>query len=613
MSSEDKSKHDADYETLKTGATLPSVGASRFKKLLKHPGRWIFITAVLLSLYSAFYNKAVYVAHEHELQVTEKNGKFYYPGERGPVELPETIPYNSALLHPERIQHYNEKKITAPVETEFVHRIITTENADEQYIYKRITLDTHYGLFSLLPAVLAILLAWVTREPLSALLSGIIAGSLILGRFDFINDSIITTLASENAATILVLYLWLLGGLLGIWARTGAAAAFAEWATRHFVRGPRSAKFTAWLLGMIFFQGGTMSTVLVGTTVRPIADREKISHEELSYIVDSTASPVAVLLAFNAWPVYIQSFLFVPGVAFLATEADRIRFFFHSVPLSFYAIFAVTGTLLLSLGVYRFAGRRIKEAAERSRKYNWLNRKGSQPLSTRELETIEVPSDYHPAVADFFIPLMVLLSIALGSFILTGSPEVVLAFAAALATAVVMALLRGMQLYDVVIGAGEGFKSVVSGSVILLLALTIGSISSETGAGVYLVEMLGDFLPYYLLPLSFLLLAMGIAFSTGTSFGTFAVTLPIAMPLAWAVAGASDLSSPYFFMSLSFAAVLNGSVYGDQCSPISDTTILSSMATGADLIDHVKSQIHPATIAAAAAGLLWTLLALAAA
>ena len=143
---------------------------------------------------------------------------------------------------------------------------------------------------------------------------------------------------------------------MGIWSRTGAAQAFAEFMTKHFVRGPRSAKFVSWLMGVLFFQGGTISVVLVGTIVKPVADLEKVSHEELAYIVDSTASPIASVLAFNAWPVYVQAFIFVPGVTFLATEADRISFFFRSVPFSFYGIFAVLGTLLLSLGITKFSG-----------------------------------------------------------------------------------------------------------------------------------------------------------------------------------------------------------------------------------------------------------------
>ncbi len=170
-------------------------------------------------------------------------------------------------------------------------------------------------------------MSWITREPVTSLLSGIVSGALILGRYDLTGEVLIPSLATTNAAGILLLYLGLLGGLMGIWSRTGAAQAFAEFVTVRFVRGPRSAKLVAWMLGIVFFQGGTVSTVLVGTTVKPIADKERVSHEELAYIVDSTASPIASQLAFNAWPGYVQALIFVSGVGFLATESDRIAFF----------------------------------------------------------------------------------------------------------------------------------------------------------------------------------------------------------------------------------------------------------------------------------------------
>jgi len=146
----------------------------------------------------------------------------------------------------------------------------------------------------------------------------------------------------------------------------------------------------------------------------------------------------------------------------------------------------------------------------------------------------------------------------------------------------------------------------VFGSVILVLAVTIGGISREIGAGTYMVDLLGDKIPYIALPVALQILTMIIAFSTGTSWGTYAIALPLALPLAWTVAQAHDLANPQLFMSVCFATVLNGSVYGDQCSPISDTTILSSMTTGCDLMDHVKTQIIPASYAAALAAILWT-------
>ena len=166
-----------------------------------------------------------------------------------------------------------------------------------------------------------------------------------------------------------------------------------------------------------------------------------------------------------------------------------------------------------------------------------------------------------------------------------------------------------MSLKNLIAGYHDGIKGVVLGSVILLLAITIGGISQKTGGGIFLVEQLGDNLPYFVLPVLFQIMTMVIAFSTGTSWGTYAVAFPLAMPLAWAVANGQGLSHPELFMTLCFAAVMDGSVYGDQCSPISDTTVLSSMCTGCDLMDHVKTQIPQASVAAGLAALCWTTIA----
>ena len=190
-----------------------------------------------------------------------------------------------------------------------------------------------------------------------------------------------------------------------------------------------------------------------------------------------------------------------------------------------------------------------------------------------------------------------------------GAPNVQWAFGAALLLAAGMALGKGMSLKDLISGFHDGIKGVVLGSVILLLAITIGNVSTQTGGGVFLVEQLGDAVPYFLLPVMLQLMTMVIAFSTGTSWGTYAVAFPLAMPLAWAVAGAQGLSHPELFMTLCFASVMDGSVYGDQCSPISDTTVLSSVCTGCDLMDHVKTQIPQASVAAALAAVCWTVIA----
>ena len=518
------------------------------------------------------------------------------------TSLTDIVPIETSPLRADALAEATEPPA---VKSQWVVETVLDEEGEKQQ-YSLLEAKFHFGLWSLLPAVVAIAMCLLTKEPLSALFSAVVVGAFMLGQFDIANEVLIPNLASKSAATVLLLYLWLLGGLMGIWSRTGAAQAFAEFMTKHFVKGPRSAKLVAWMLGVLFFQGGTVSVVLVGTIVKPVADQENVSHEELAYIVDSTASPIASVLAFNAWPIYIQALIFVPGVSFLATEADRISFFFRSVPFSFYGILAVLSTLLISLGFTRFAGAGIRAAHRRAKETGMLDAPDAMPMSAAELQVTKVPEGYHPDVREFLFPLLLLLTIAVGTFILMGSPKVNWAFGITLLVSIAVALCKGMRLGHVVEGIGDGLKGVVLASVILMLAITVGSISREVGAGTYLVELLADQTSPWALPISLQLLTMVIAFSTGTSWGTYAISFPLAMPLAWQVAMANDLSQPELFMSICFATVLNGSVYGDQCSPISDTTILSAMTTGCDLMDHVKTQLVPATTAAALAAVMWT-------
>ena len=565
----------------------------------------IFVAALTVSWLVGSNVPPTWTVEQVALDVqTDADGRQYYIYKTKPAYF-EAVPLEQAVLNPARVDGSNEEPA---VKEEFVFSE-TLVGGEARTLYYQLIAKHHWGFWSLLPAVVAVLLCWLTREPVPSLLGGIVAGALLLTRYDFTGDVLIPSLASTNAAGVLLLYLWLLGGLMGIWSRTGAAQAFAEFMTVRFVRGPRSAKLVSWMLGVVFFQGGTVSTVLVGTTVKPIADKEKVSHEELAYIVDSTASPIASQLAFNAWPGYIQAFIFVSGVTFLATEADRLSFFFQSVPFCFYAIFAVLGTFLLSIEKPFFLGGRLRAAMERSRATGQLDAEGAAPLSAKELQGSNVPEGYKPHILEFFLPLGSLIAIAVGTFIASGSPNVQWAFGFALLLAAGMALAKGMSLKDLVSGFHDGLKGVVLGSVILLLAITIGGISKETGGGTFLVEQLGQAIPYFLLPVLLQVITIVIAFSTGTSWGTYAVAFPLAMPLAWAVAGAHGLAHPELFMTLCFAAVMDGSVYGDQCSPISDTTVLSSMCTGCDLMDHVKTQIPQASMAAALAAVCWTVVA----
>ena len=574
--------------------------------MTKSPGFWIFLLGAVLSYYVGVWVPPTWTVEYATLDVhTDEQGKPYYIKREKPKYLINVKPASEAQLTLEIVAELNTRQERPPVLNEIVVEERVVEGKPHT-VYEQHVARRHWKLWSLLPAGVAVLLCFVTREPLASLFGGIVAGALLLSRYNITDDVLVTQLATPSAAGVLILYLWLLGGLMGVWARTGAAQAFAELMTRRVVRGPKTARLVAWGLGVIFFQGGTVSAVLVGTTVKPIADKEKISHEELAYIVDSTSSPIASQLAFNAWPGYVQAFIFVAGVPFLLTETDRIGFFFSSVPFCFYAIFAIISTFLLSIDKLPFVSKQMRAAISRSRNTGELNRPGARPLSAKELQFSNVPAGYIPHIIEFFLPLGLLITIAVGTFIFSGSPQVRWAFGGALLLAISLALYRGMTLDNVMSGVSEGMKGVVIGSVILLLAITIGGISKEAGGASYLVELLGNSIPYWALPVILQFLTIIIAFSTGTSWGTYAVAFPLAMPLAWAVAQSSGLDNPQFFMTICFAAVMDGSVFGDQCSPISDTTVLSSMCTGCDLMDHVKTQIPHATVAAVLASIGWT-------
>lgn len=556
----------------------------------------IVFIGLFLSIMVGQNIQKVWVEQSQVYDVYQKDDGVYaylYRGEE--VLIRDVVPYHSSPLNQDNLSH----SFPSDINQQWI--------IDDDGIVKLLKPVFHFGVWSLLPAFLTVCLCLVTREPLSALFLGIVSGAILLGKYDITNEIIIPNLAKEGTAALVVLYLWLLGGLLGIWAKTGAAQAFAHVMTKKFVRGQRSAKLVSWLLGVLFFQGGSISTVLVGTTVRPLADKANVSHEEMSYIVDSTASPIAAVLAFNAWPAYVQALIFVPGAAFLATESDRLAFFFSSIPFSFYGILAVLGTFLLSLNITTFSGKRIRMAHQRALKTGQLDAPGARPMGAKDLHVSQVPENYRPHYVEFVFPLILLISIAVISFFLFGSPKVTWAFSVALLLSIGIALVKGMALHDVVDGLNIGYKGVVFASIILVMAVIVGNVSKATGGGLYLVSLLGNSLPFWLLPITLQVIAMIIAFSTGTSWGTYAIAFPLAMPLAWAISQNQALANPEVYMMICFATVLNGSIYGDQCSPISDTTVLSSMTTGCDLMDHVKSQIFPASFAAALAGVLWTL------
>ncbi|MDP6935346.1 MAG: sodium:proton antiporter, partial [Myxococcota bacterium] len=371
---------------------------------------------------------------------------------------------------------------------------------------------------SCLPALVAIGLAFATRQVLPALFLGIVTGSAVLwwttgdpADANFISRFLLPALGTKSYAKILIIYLWCLGGLIGLWERTGGALHFAKVVGGRFAKSDRSSLVFAWVLGCVFHQGGTVSTVLAGTTVRPVSDKHRVSHEELAYVVDSTASPIATLLPFNAWPGFVAA-LVAGTVVVLPDEVAGMKFFFASVPFNFYAMFAVLFTLLLGLGWLPWLGRSMTEARRRSREDGLLDAPDARPMLPEDDAMTAGPSSgYQPSLWDFFLPIGVLMVLAVVPYVVFDSDWINEAFLACSLSAMGVAVFRGMSVTEALDGFVAGCGKMTIGAIILGLAVTLGYVAKELHTADYLVGIMAGHIPLMALPVLLTTLCMSIA------------------------------------------------------------------------------------------------------
>ena len=464
--------------------------------------------------------------------------------------------------------------------------------------------DGSYGAWSLLPALATIVMCFATHNVLMALFCGILVGGLVSGQYNLVDSFLVPSLGTENYAQILLVYLWALGGLLGLWNRTGGAQHFAHRVAEKTIRSRTSAKFFAWVMGVVFHQGGTISTVLAGTTVRPVSDQHRVAHEELAYVVDSTASPVATLIPFNVWPIYVAGLITIgPLQQWIPDEQTAIQMFYQSIPYNLYAWLAVIMTLLFSLDRLPLLRSPMQRAVARAKTTGKLDADGAQPLISEELTNTSIVQDYSPSSIDFLAPMITLLAFCIVPLVLGGSPMVFEGFGMALVVALITAMLRGLSVKHAFEAMVTGIKGVTIGAIVLGLAVTLGTVSSTLGTADFVIDATLAYLDKlpYVLPALLMFISMLVAFSIGSSWGTYAVMFPLALPLAFAI------SPEMSFILICFGALLGGAVFGDQCSPISDTTILSSLACGSDVMAHVRTQLPLALTAASIAAVIYTL------
>ncbi|MEC9488000.1 MAG: Na+/H+ antiporter NhaC family protein [Halanaerobium sp.] len=476
----------------------------------------------------------------------------------------------------------------------------------------------NFGWVSLLPPVIALILAWWSREVLVSLFVGILLGATILAGYNpltgflrTLDTYVVQSLAdSWNAAVLL--FLLSLGGMVGIISRMGASRALADYVAER-ANSTTRAQLATWLLGILVFFDDYANSLIVGNTMRSITDRLQISREKLSYIVDSTAAPITSMALISTWVGYEMG-LIQKAFDQLGMEGNIYSVFLQTIPFRFYSIFAILMVLWLIISRRDFGP--MLRAERRARTEGKVNADGARPLVSEDLDRMagEMDSDevnlrwYHA-----FIPVLGVIIITLAGLWFNGGgldgagvreafgnadSSVVLLWASFGGSLIAMLIALGrrlLNLQQVVEAWVEGAKSLAVASIILILAWSLGSVIEELGTANFLVSLTRGVLPPYLVPALMFIVPGIVAFATGTSWGTNAIIMPLAIPLA------VNLGAP---LIPTIGAVLTGCVFGDHCSPISDTTIMSSTASGADHLDHVKTQL-PYALAVALVALLF--------
>ena len=463
---------------------------------------------------------------------------------------------------------------------------------------------TDLGFSSLIPPLVAIGFAMWTRQVYLSLFLGLIVGYTILAGWNPIVgfgdalEALLRVFESESNSSVIIFSV-LMGVLINYTQSSGGVQGFVQWLeNKGLVKSKRSAGFLAWGIGMVVFVETNITCLVTGTVCRPIFDRHKISREKLAYIVDSTSSPVCILIPLNAWGAFVVGLLAEQGIE------SPVKVFVQSIPFNFYAILALLLVVFViitqrDIGPMKDAERRAMESTSEKEEHR---------SAASELGNIEVESGITPKALNMILPIVTMvLMMPVGLYVTgggdilngSGSKSVLLAVTTSVFLAAILYRAQGiMKLPALSSRFIEGGRALMPMAIIMMLAFAIGNLTNEMGTGRYVAKVVGSSVSYILIPPILFLVSSAISFSTGTSWGTFAIMIPIAVPLAYQTGGA---------LPLAIAAVLGGGVFGDHCSPISDTTIISSLASMSDHIEHVKTQLPYALIAGAATTLLFTL------
>lgn len=471
-----------------------------------------------------------------------------------------------------------------------------------------------YGFISILPALLAIILAISTRQVIVSLFISVWLGATFLNGFNpglgllrSIDQFILNSVADSWYAGLLI-FTMLIAGMLAIVTRSGGAMAIADALARK-AKTPRGGMLAAWLMGMIIFFDDYSSCIIAGNTIRPLTDKLRISREKLSYIVDSTAAPIATIALISTW---IGFELGIIGDSFEAAGiTDSVYLtFLQTIPYRFYSIFSIAMVLILSFTLKDYGP--MYHAEVRARSTGKVIRDGAVALSAQDVEEFKLKEGVPIRWINFALPVVLLIvATFVGLYVNGGGAEVglreafgnadsitVLLWTSTLGVVVTILLVMGQKILTLIECLDTlvaGAKSVFVALVILVLAWSLSAVSGELGTAEYIVHMVerANIIPQ-IIPFTLFMIACFMAFATGTSWGTMGIVLPLAVPIALAVAPALMLPT--------IGSVMTGAIFGDHCSPLSDTTILSSTGAGSDHIDHVRTQLPYALTVALVSG-----------
>ena len=445
---------------------------------------------------------------------------------------------------------------------------------------------------SLIPLAITLVLSLSTRNVIVGLFSGVFAGVMMLhnsgplaAMSQLVVEHIVPKLADSYNAGVLVL-LAFIGGFVALMEKSGGGTAFAQ-SINSWVRSRLQAQLAAWLGGIAIFFSDLGTPLIIGPIFRPLTDRLKISRQKLAFIIDSTSSPVAILVPFIGWGVYIMG-LMSQQFATLGLEQDELTAFFQAIPFQFYAWLAVTIVPLMTVLKLDFGP---MQKAEISARQGSDSSPAKAKSSGSEIEGF-AHANARPALV--WLPLTVLASVLLWQLIPLGFPLEPVSgslfraglssayFSAAVALITLMALLRVrpvLQCIDIYL---KGMTNMTLVAVTLLLAWTLSDIGQSLGAAVFISRATEASLPIWILPAVIFALSAILSFATGSSWGTFAIIFPLVIPTA------SLVGAP---LSACMGAVLSGGLFGDHSSPISETTILSSTGAGCAQIEHFRTQL----------------------